>query len=189
MGLDSYILRVRKVLLNKRKYLHQELFDENLCHVSVENFESEPGLYEQLRPYVVKTDVECEFYDVDKMIADYNLPKDSHIWKYDGNGDITIGGYDENGDSVDHIFTYEKKKEYVYTKIVPYYCWKEDEVEYWRKNYDLQDWIYDNIEGVDNCGYYVLDLDVVSEINYMFDGSIPTVKPSETEALFYHEWY
>ena len=62
-------------------------------------------------------------------------------------------------------------------------------MEYWRKNYDLQDWIYDNIEGVDNCGYYVLDLDVVSEINYMFDASIPAVKPSETEALFYHEWY
>ena len=120
MGLDQWVIRVRKTLLNKRKYTEKELSEEDLCYVSMEDFENNLGLYEQLRPYVVKTDVECEFYDVDKMIADYNLPKDSHIWKYDGNGDITIGGYDENGDRVDHIFTYEKKKEYVYTKIVPY---------------------------------------------------------------------
>ena len=190
MGLDQFVVKVKKPLLNKRQYTSKELSSHGLNYVSVSNFESKISLYEELLPYVSKTNVECEFYDVDKMIADYNLPNDSYIWCRWGNGNIIMRGSTYKGERVDcHFSNAEVKEKYIYTKIEPYYCWEEEEVQYWRKNYDLQDWMYENIDGVNNCGYSVLDLDAISEINDLFDADLPAVKPTEARALFYHEWY
>lgn len=190
MGLDQYIYRVSKPNLENRMYTAEEIaLIGNLHRVSVVDFETKDCLFEELTPYVIKRDVECEFYDVEKMIADYNLPKNSYIWRYSGGG-ITIGGRDENGKKIDQeIFNNEIREKYTKTEIIPCYIWKAEEVQYWRKHYDLQDWIYDSIDEVENTAYRILSADLIEDLNETFGEDIPTEEPTDKSALFYWEWY
>lgn len=189
MGLDQYIYRISKAELEDRVYKVDEFNHTNLSRLSVSDFERDRGLCNQLRPYAVKRNVECKLYDVDKMIEDYSLPKDSYIWRYGGGG-ITIGGKTEDGESINQDITNEEiELKYTKTEIIPYYIWAQEEVQYWRKNYKLQDWAYDNLDGIDNTAYCVLNSELIEEINYKFDEDIPAEDATEDSALFYWEWY
>ena len=65
-------------------------------------------------------------------------------------------------------------------------------VAYWRKHYELQSAFYDAIEGVENCGYYVLNRATIENLRDEFPDDmeyVPCEDPTEESALFYHEWY
>jgi len=49
--------------------------------------------------------------------------------------------------------------------------------------------LYDVLEDVENCGYYILDANVIAEMNELFDENVSAEDPTDDEALFYHEWY
>ena len=83
----------------------------------------------------------------------------------------------------------EIEEKYTIVKSVPHYIWIEEEEAYWRKHYDLQEWFYDSIDGVENCGYYILDADMIAEMNEQFGENVPAEDPTDEEALFYNEWY
>lgn len=189
MGLDQNIYRVSKPNLENKVYTAEEICAIELCKASVEEFEKDIYLLGQLKPYVVKRDVECQFYDRDKMIADYNLPKDAGIWRFGGGG-VTIGGADKDGNRIDQVISdAEIQEKYIKTETLPHYIWKQEEVKYWRKYYDLQDWVYENVENVDNTAYCILDKGLIMDLNEMFNEDIPVEEPTDESALFYWEWY
>lgn len=170
-------------------YTSDQIEEMGLSKISVADFESNPHLFAQLLPYVEKRLVEGQFYNVEKMIRSYDLPANSHIVAWGTEG-VELWGTDENGETVkQEISDEEIERRFIVTKLQPYYIWKEDEEYYWRKNYDLQDWIYNVIEGVDNTGYYILNEGLISEINNMCETNIPEKNPTEESALFYWEWY
>ena len=180
MGLDMWIRRVKKPNLEDKVYTTDELYSMGYSTLSIENAENEMSAFEQLLPYTVVRNVLTNYYDTKKMIADYNLPKDSYIGRYSVDG-IRISGQ--------FISTKDIDDKYTITKSVPHYIWKESEEAYWRKHYDLQDWFYENIDGVDNCGYYILNADLIAVMNAEFHESVAEEDPTDDEALFYHEWY
>ena len=189
MGLDQYIYRIKKLELSERLYTSEELGAMDLNKIVVEDFENHKELYGQLEPYAVKRDVLCKLYDIEKMIADYNLPGNSHIWRYCGN-EITISGYDANNQRIDQTISYDEiNRKYTKTEIIPYYLFSTEEVCYWRKHYDLQDWVYENIDNVDNTAYCILDTGLIQDLNEIFDADIPVEEPTDESALFYWEWY
>lgn len=189
MGLDQNIYRIKKPNIDNRVYTTEEISAMGLSKSSVTEFENCVNLLGQLTPYIVKRDVECKFYDVDKMIADYNLPKDSYIWKY-GFGGINICGKTENGERIDKaISDNELQEKYIKMETLPHYIWKEEEVQYWRKNYELQDWIYEHINTADNTAYCLLNTYLINELNATFGEDIPVEEPTDESALFYWEWY
>ena len=185
MGLDMHVFKIRKAILNeKRAYTTQELRERGISYVSLEDAKENIDLYRQILPYTTKADVTADFYDVQKIIADYDLPKNSHIgmMSYDK---IIVAGTDANGDYIRQEVTREEIEEkYILTKTEIYYIWKSEEVAYWRKHYDLQDWIYDVLGNVENTKYCYLDEETIKELNDTFDECIP-VEPD----LFYWEWY
>lgn len=189
MGLDQYIYRVKKPNLEDKVYTYNEISETGLGMASAIDFETNTSLFEQLIPYAVKRNLVCQLYNVEKMIEDYNLPKDAHIWCWSGDY-IEIGCYKEDGIRVNQrIMDDEIETKYTKTEVIPYYIWEEDEEYYWRKNYDLQDWIRNVIEGVDNTGYYILNADLIAEINEAFNSNISEEDPTEESAVFYWEWY
>ena len=188
MGLDMWIRRVRKPNLEDRVYTTEELSSMGYSFVSVEAAEDD-ALIEQLLPYTVTRDVLTSYYDKKKMIADYNLPPKSSIGMYSYDG-IRISGENDNGECVSQFISRKEIEEkYTIVKSVPHYIWIEEEEAYWRKHYDLQEWFYDSIDGVENCGYYILDADMIAEMNEQFGENVPAEDPTDEEALFYHEWY
>lgn len=189
MGLDMYVYRIKRPQLEDKVYKPEELYDKNLTFVSVENAENEMSLFEQLIPYTETRNVLTDYYDKAKMIADYNLPKDSYIGMVSSEG-IRLCGTKDNGERVSQfIDSQEIEKKYIITKSVPHYIWHSSEEAYWRKEYEIQDWFYSNLDHVENVGYYILDADLIAALNAEFDEEIPEDDPDDNEALFYHEWY
>jgi hypothetical protein len=189
MGLDQYVYRVKKPSLEKRVYTSDEISKLGLSSVLVREVERCKDLFAQLIPYAVKRDIRSEFIDTKKIIDDYNLPKNSHIGMM-GGGEMTLCGYDSDGNRISHtVGMAEIEKKYTVTEVNPGYIWEETEVKYWRKNYELQDLIYELIEGVDNTGYYMLSAEIIRIINKRFGAHITPKDPTSRSALFYWEWY
>lgn len=194
MGLDMYVYRVRKPKLDTRVYTAKEISEMGLASANIEEVKHESSLLEQILPYTMVRNVTDEYIDKAKIIADYNLPKNSYIGMWAPNG-IQISGTDGNGEYVSQFISKsEIDEKYTLTKTMPTYIWKMEEVAYWRKHYELQEWFYDIIEDahdtqVENCGYYVLDADMIAEMNEQFGENVPEEDPTDDEALVYHEWY
>lgn len=187
MGLDMWIRRVKKIKLEEREYTQEEISAMGYSAVSIN--EVEGHLFEQLAPYAVVRNVLTSYYNVEKMIADYNLPETSYIGYMSFEG-IKISGRNEAGEDVGQfISTKDVNEKYTLVKSVPHYIWEESDEAYWRKHYDLQDFFYNNLEDVDNCGYYILDASLIAEMNEKFHEDVSEVDPTDDEALFYHEWY
>lgn len=189
MGLDQYVYKVSKIGLEKRTYTSAELRELGLNFISADIVKENECLYYQLLPYTIKRDISVEFIDTDKIIADYHLPSNSSVgmMSYDK---ITLSGKNENGEYIRQDITRDEiENKYTITKINPYYIWKEKQVAYWRKHYDLQDWIYDELGDVDNTGYYMLNADVIKSLNWTFAEDLPVMEPTKDSALFYWEWY
>lgn len=187
MGLDMWIRRVRKPNIEEREYTQEEISTMGYSCVSADA--REDHLFEQLAPYAVVRNVLTSYYNVEKMIADYSMPENSYIG-YISSKEIKIAGKNEAGELVGQfISTKDVNEKYTLVKSVPHYIWEESEEAYWRKRYDLQNFFYDNLEGVDNCGYYILDADLIAEMNDRFGESVAEEDPTDNEALFYHEWY
>jgi hypothetical protein len=188
MGLDMWIRRVRKPNLEDKVYTTKEIYDMGYSMISAKK-EKDDSSIEQLLPYTVVRNVLTDYYNKEKMIADYNLPKDSYIGMYSSDG-MQMSGINEDGERVSQfISNKEIEEKYTITKSVPHYIWNEYEEKYWRKHYDLQIWFYDNLEDVENCGYYILNADLIAEMNKEFHENVAEDDPTDDEALFYHEWY
>lgn len=186
MGLDMWVRRVRKPNLEDRVYTAEEISSMGYSAVPVEETEDN---CEQLIPYTVVRNVLTKYYDKAKMIEDYNLPKNSHINTFTADG-IRISGKNNNGEYVGQFISRrELEEKYIITESVPTYIWYEEDEAYWRKHYELQQWFYDNLEDVDNCGYYILDAEQIAEMNTEFGEHVSEEDPTDDEALFYHEWY
>ena len=190
MGLDHYIYRVRKPQLEERVYESAEIDNmPNMHRAFLKDAEEEMELIEQLLPYTVVRDVESQFINAKKLFEDYNIPENAHMC-YMSSFEITYAGTDENGKRVEKtVSTREIDEKYTIKKVLPCYIWESEEVQYWRKHYELQDWIYEHIDGVQNTGYYILDADLIRELNKEFDEHIPKEDPDDESALFYWEWY
>lgn len=188
MGLDMWIRRVRKPNLEDKVYTTKEIYDMGYSMISAKEEEDDSSIV-QLLPYTVVRNVLTDYYNKEKMIADYNLPKGSYIGMYSSDG-IQISGINEDGERVSQFISdKEIEEKYIITKSVPHYIWSESEEVYWRKHYDLQSWLYDNLEDVENCGYYILNADLIAEMNKTFHENVSEDDPTDDEALFYHEWY
>lgn len=190
MGLDQYIYRVRKPQLEERVYKSEEIDNmSNMHRVLLSDIEDDIELIEQLIPYTVIRNVEIQCVNREKLFANYNLPQNSYMC-YMSSWETQYRGTDDNGNIVEATVSYrEIEEKYTITKVLPCYIWESEEVQYWRKHYEIQDWIYDKLDNVQNLGYYILDADVIRELNKEFDEHLPKEDPDEESALFYHEWY
>ena len=184
MGLDQYIYRIRKPKMENRAYTTDEIDTLDLRYVFVDDAERNKNLYHALLLYAVKRDYTTQFYNLEKIAEDYNMPSKIVPTMFSADA-IGFTGYKENGDSVYHkISSEEVEKKYIITKTLPAYFWEEEEISYWRKNYELQDWM-----NVENIEYVLLNANLIHKLNNRFWEDIPEEDPGEDEALFYWEWY
>ena len=184
MGLDMYVYRMCNPSLDADKvYTSEELGD---YHVLAPSSAASP-LNEQLLPYGQKLRVINSYYDIEKMRADLGL-QDAHIFGVGPQGIMLYGTKDGEdvhaligADAVKASYTIEREEDCIVLWV--------DQVAYWRKEYALQEIIHDALGGhVQNVGYYKLDEEAVARINDyapVFEWEPPT----ESSALFYHEWY
>ena len=186
MGLDMYVYRVHKPLLDENVvYDANEIKDPSIPEDDIDN-----PVVRQILPYCKKVRVINHYYDLEKISKDYGI-EGARIggWGSDETGGYTVF----DGKNIKSVKINEKLIESKYTinKEETCYVFVEEQIHYWRKAYDVQEWFHKNIpEPVENTGYYILTEDLLLAFNKAFpDEQLPVEAPDEGHAFVYWEWY
>lgn len=195
MGLDIYINRISKPEIEDKVYLSSEIDTLNLSYIPVCRAEEEVNLFQDMLPYTIQRMVTSEYINLEKLIADYNLPQNAYIGMMCGTG-ITVCGRDESNNYLSQNVTREEiEATYTVTKTELSYVWAQEEIAYWRKAFDVQAFFYHTLHHrVVNTGYHLLNGVDIQKFAAKFEKTddarcLPIENPTEDSGLFYHEWY
>jgi hypothetical protein len=219
MGLDMYMRKIAKLSDNDVEYLtgkHVSIIYTpgcNYTYMHKEDFDSEPDMYADLLPFVSEIKMLDTFFDWKKCWKDHDVDElDDRRGSYHGpNG---VGYSFASGKRID--MTPEEYDSYCYDGETIVYVWSSEEVDYWRKYYDL----LDKIEQVrmrhkikeaelanrtlskeeishliiENCGYYELSLEERKEIrNFLLERNDDDANKDywyeEDDHIFFTAWW
>lgn len=208
MGLDMYVRRVSKLSESEVEFLTNRYFDPddedvNFDYTGITKYSwgQKPGVWKNLEPFVTPVTMINKYIDLRKLCSANNIPLD---WE------VTCRGYTSEDDpEIEYVFSSPDNKEtrsiqmkskefeklYVYDESETVYCWHEEDVSYFRKEYDLRDKINEvlGFKAI-NLGYFKVSekmAEVINEFvneNYGSYVSLATVDHVNSE-LFYHPWW
>ena len=191
MGLDQYLYRVSKIddglakrIEGKNRRDLQEYFI--LDSEGVESDETQRML-KDLLPYLTKVKMLRTGIDIERAKKDNNVEMDYDWIGYHYSGDKRAGLWFIGNVGAEELVECDVEQ-YEYEEPFEAYVCQKEEVYYWRKAYEVQDYVYDALKPtqVENCGYYLLSPDIINDmvergfIDYCFDDS---------GDILYHEWY
>lgn len=186
MGLDMEIRRIYKPNYDPDKiYERKDIIDGRIFSEE----EIECPAFRQLAPYCQKLMIRTFHYDMEKIRADYRLSDSASISCIGSTGIVMFDRQKRNKSvSVSDDLIREK---YTLEKVEECFVCLLDEVRYWRKAYDIQEWFYENLEEeIENTGYYRLSEEILEKFNEAWpDDAIEVEDLDEESALFYWEWY
>ena len=184
MGLDMEIRRISKP--HKEDSVVYNSYD--IQGVILTEEELTDPMYRQLAPYTQPMLVRSQYYDMEKIRKDYHLSDDSYISALNA---FRISVTDRKTKKTVDISSNEIEQKYTLELVQKRFVCESEEVKYWRKAYDIQDWFHEHIEDVvENTGFYILSGKLLLQFNKAFrEDAIPAEEPDEESALFYWEWY
>ena len=192
MGLDMWMYGIKDISNeNIPDGMPESWYEENgyklITHYDDDNdFEQ---MFHDMYAYSAERNVEYSETDFDKVKEDYGIKKEARISYFCGNaiGFSCKDYYKEIDITQEELDKYEKK---VFHKA---WIFKGDELAYWRKEYDLQDLIYNEYNGqIYNCGFHRLTKTMMTKINRYLksrDMSKQNINSEDYVAKMYHEWY
>ena len=184
MGLDMEIRRVSKPHMDDTIVYNRE----DIMGVVLDEDELNLPMYRQLAPYTQELRVRSQYYDMEKIRKDYKLSDDSYISMMCSS---CISITDRKTRKTVEIRSEDIDRKYTVERVEKRFVCDFEEIRYWRKAYDIQDWFHEHIEeDVENTGFYILSGAMLLAFNKAFpEDRIEAIEPDEEEALFYWEWY
>lgn len=184
MGLDMYIMKVKKPTMNLDNVkTKNELLELGFSLIPTKKV-LETTKYDDLKEYFVSVTVKVDCIDIEKIQKEFNIDEVSGYSRT--SEELTIS--DDEGNKV-KLTMNEVTKNYSYSKDETFYVFEEEEVHYWRKAFDIQNYLYEKYPCIENCGYTEIYPETLYEINDRFDEGIEVKYLEDDEAYFYHEWY
>lgn len=186
MGLDMSIYRCSRPIVDDTRIYDRE----ELPGIILSEEDIGEDMYAQLAPYCEKVRMLNSYYDMEKIRKDYGFSDHAYISMLSSDG-IKVSDDCSSKSKEVNLSAKEIKEKYVLDKIEMCYYTSAEEVAYWRKNYDIQDWFHNNLSStVENTGYYLLDRELLEDFNEEYpNDAVQVEEPNETSALFYWEWY
>lgn len=199
MGLDMYCIRIKK------------LSEKNLAEIKGKTYEeiSQMGysiwtidkhnkyLVEDAIPYLTRVLIKSTKFNYAKLKRDKHIPLNARETGFSSSSNGMGFTYRLKGKTYTaHITTSEAENYYIPIKTFVYVC-KTKEIGYWRKEYNLQDAIYDACDTqIENCGYYKVNEEMEYLMTHNENGyPCPTKHDFDKHrndpryGYFYHEWY
>ena len=192
MGLDMWIYGIKDISNEDIPDGMPESWYEKNSYKLITHYDDDNDfeqMFHDIYAYSAEKNVEYNETDYDKIKEDYGIKKEADISYF---GHNTIGFsckdyYKKIDISQDELDNYEKK---VFHKAL---IFKGDELAYWRKEYDLQDLIYNEYNGdVYNGGFHKIDDELMKKINkYLKLRKMDeqSINDDGYIAKMYHEWY
>lgn len=196
MGLDMYALRIKKLTDSEIKNIKKtkKIPDKFISFLADKSNENE---LKDLVPFATKVSVNTEYIDMKKIKSDNGISENAYI-----------GGEGYHGETISYTFIdpdtrdYKKVdltrddilKNYIITEPEERFVVNGEPIGYWRKEYKLQDKLYDLYPGtIDNLGYHKCTPEMIDAMKgYAYDDE-PYVglndKINDDDIIFYHEWY
>lgn len=200
MGLDMYMLQIKKPKTDFPDVITKDwLFNHQLQYIDESDIDEDENI--QIKPYCITKDIQTELIDVKKIALDNGILINDDTCC--SNTVISIKGYGfsfYNGDDTKYVMVPigELLEKYTFTDMKKVYIFESKQISYWRKNYKLQDYIYEMFGNkIYNCGYQklsedevrkILDFDI--EMNYYPEEQLIKIEADNADnAYFYLEWY
>lgn len=190
MGLDSYVFRVTKPEgLEDRVYSLDEIKALGLS-AYLAKYQDEP-IFRELKPYCVKVRIDAPYINLQSIREAYGFGEDADVVAQCSDGAITVSERRPDGSyHRQEISGAEMREKHLVNRVEVHNAFRKERVAYWRKDYEVEDFFMEkHDDGIENTGYYILDLETILEFNSYFPQELPEEEPSETSALFYWEWY
>ena len=187
MGLDQYLYRVTKPegVRKNRVYDEGDALLNGCAIINAKEIDSD--MYVALKPFTVPIKVLSSCIDMDKIRKDFNLSDEAYVGSfYSSKYHI----YDKESESANVVITdTEMKENYTSIQYQDIYVCKCEQIHYWRKNYEISDFLNDQIPNLENCGFYPINRNL-AEYLQDFDGTINLDDFPEADSnVMYHEWY
>lgn len=201
MGLDMWIYGIKEI--NEKdipENVTEEWLDDN-DYSYVQQYEDDDEfdkMYHDLYDYSIMKNVIFTDIDYDKIKEDNKLPKNAILagWQSDGTFIFQYGifHYGEYSKLIKEVtISDEEFKKYDKQVIRKALIYKYDELAYWRKEYGLQDLIYNEYNGnVYNCGFHKIDDELMKKINKYLklrEMDEQSINDDGYIVKMYHEWY
>ena len=190
MGLDMYLYKFKKIDANKAKWFEGE-FEKRINDFGYEVWDvvnEDEEEIEEIKDFLVRTKVYRTVWDYERFEKENNL-KGWRLWSMSDMGsDKTTLNYTKDGQTKEFSLTRTEYNSYYKYKLCDCYIASYKEVDYWRKNYDLQELILDGHDyEIANCQYAKLTDEEVEAIESECGKSYPWL--NDDEAYVYMEWY
>lgn len=193
MGLDMYMYRAKKLNEAEVKSLigkhAQKIAEESDYTYFTKNEVLDDPELAELMPMLTTVTMKNTFINMEKIRKDNEIPEDAYIAgsSYSNKGN----SYSFRNDSGFHkevSLPEDVLQTYLFDADEEYLVCHMEEVAYWRKEYDVQDFIHENIEAdILNCGYYEVSQELLDRLYDM--GEVEELYCEDDEKIFYHEWY
>ena len=196
MGLDMYLYKAKRPEYKKdEEFIDIEWLKRRgfTCIMKEKINELEKALV----PYCKEEAVMVKLLDKRQMILDYGCDPDSSelCMTFYTNNKVGYTIYSENEEPKEFKLTIEELAEkYEFESLEDVYVIRLENINYWRKDYELQDYISQMFDyDIQNCEYKKLNIDQVYQIMEYDESNqrMASAIEDETEdcAYFYVEWY
>ena len=213
MGLDQWLYQIQRLTKEEAIALEGKHYNEISKDDSLLLFranESEEGDFDEIKSifgYLTKVKLISSLVHIEDLYRDKGVPEGYSVigsFYRNGNTHVSFVKHPEDGSEYEYSklprveidVTDEEYNKYSYEEVEDYYVCKKEEIYYWRKNYELQDKLYEaaeeNGDQILNCGWHKCNEEMIMDIQDAIsqeDNMRLVLNLSESEAYVYHEWY
>jgi len=190
MGLDMYAIRIRKPSDDEIKRIEESKeTPDDFISVLEEDIDSDA--FKDLKKYAKKVAVVTQYINMKKIREDNHIDDEAHIVCECLSAEGVKWTFGANGRHQDVSLTQKEIEEnYIIEEPEDRYAAHVQAIGYWRKNYELQEGLYDAYKGnIENLGYHKCNkkmIKLMTSENHKYGLSDDI---SEDDDIFYHEWY
>jgi hypothetical protein len=217
MGLDMYMYKVDRLAESEAARLNQmDSDDVGGCYspyhyIRKDVVDENPEPYSDLIPFFRQVKLLTQEFNYAKCFKDHHIhPNEEIVGSHQSSK--SIGFLFANGHRLE--LSDDEFEKYIDSVDRDFYIWKAEEVAYWRKAYDLHDFLETSrilIRGhqmrkngtnpteedlhnwtTANCGYYLLSEEEKQALeNYLHDRDMEPIDELHAQSanLFYHAWW
>lgn len=195
MGLDMWILSGSKPDENKIPEMPNLDALRALGYRVFEEDEEYMDLLLDILPICIKRKGKTTVTDWDRFRKDFDIPEDAEPTMASYGGDCVYFKYaTKDGLNLEVDLSAEEFRSYDIEKDAILYITKLEEISCYRKEYDLENDIYDvyhefSSRDIENCGYHHLTGEMIKELNQRNSLFAEECFSEDDESLYYHEWY
>lgn len=201
MGLDMWLFKIERLNDKEVAELAEKHIDEisqaGCNYIEKNAFEEYLDMYTDLEAFVRRVKVKREVFDYEACFKTHGISKDDTPFG-SFQSPISIGWTFRSGAKVE--INREEYESYLHTEDDEVYVFKSEDVAYWRKYYELDDFFRER-RVVENCGYYLLEEEEKKDLKKFLKKHNPeewkshdsnydiALLDDETANIFYYAWW